>query len=199
MYGTAIFYFILAALVAMVEIEIEGKYGWAEKLPTWYRTQGFAARVYGVIMASRPLTGYHALMFVLIPMFFHLPFASGMEWSIEVELQTLAMYFAWCPLWDFLWFVLNPHYGIGRFQKKYIWWHAKVKWIGRVPLDYLVGIALSVVLALGAGHLREQLVILGTLMLLLVITIALAPKFRRWRIRMDERDDRPLAGIYHRD
>lgn len=199
MFGTALFYFILATLVAMVEIELEGKYGWAEKLPTWYRTRGTAAKVYGMVMSGRPLTGYHALMFVLVPLIFHLPFASGMEWSIEAELRTLAMYFAWCPLWDFLWFVLNPHYGIRRFQKKYIWWHAKVKWIGPVPLDYIVGWVLSVLLALGAGYLRERLFILGTFVLLFLVTIALAPMYRRWRIKMDRRDDRSLARIFHRD
>lgn len=199
MFGTALFYFILATLVAMLEIEVEGKYGWAEKLPTWCRTHGLAAKIYGVFMSGRPLTGYHAIMFVLVPIFFHLPFASGMEWTFEGELTTLAMYFAWCPVWDFLWFVLNPAYGVRKFRKENIWWHNKVKWIGRVPLDYIIGWVLSVLLAWWAGVLEEQLAVLGLWMVFLLIVIALAPRYQRWRVSMNGRDDRHLARIFHRD
>ena len=35
---------LLALILALVEIEIEGPYGWAEKLPTPYRVSGPLAR-----------------------------------------------------------------------------------------------------------------------------------------------------------
>lgn len=199
MFGTAMFYFILATLIAMIEIEVEGRYGWAEKLPTWYRTRGFAAKFYGILMGGRPLTGYHALMFVFVPMLFHLPFAGMVEWSFEAELTTLAIYFAWCPVWDFLWFVLNPAYGVRRFRKENIWWHQTVKWIGRVPLDYIIGWVLSIALAWWAGALRGQLILLALWILFLLLAIAFSPKYRQWRTSMDKRDDRPLTRISHRD
>lgn len=36
---TAAFWFIVAAVTACIEIEAEGKFGWAEKMPTWYRNR----------------------------------------------------------------------------------------------------------------------------------------------------------------
>ena len=44
--GAIVFWCLFAFAITGLEIESEGKYGWAEKMPTWYRTTGFAARVY---------------------------------------------------------------------------------------------------------------------------------------------------------
>ena len=55
-----VFLFVYALLFALVEIEIEGPYGWAERLPTWFRVTTPAARFYGLFMRGKPLTGYHA-------------------------------------------------------------------------------------------------------------------------------------------
>jgi hypothetical protein len=38
---------------------------------------------------------------------------------------------------DFLWFVLNPAYGIRRFRKQHIWWHSPTWW-WIMPRDYWV-------------------------------------------------------------
>ena len=35
---------------------------------------------------------------------------------------------------DFLWFVLNPHFGWSKFNKNSIWWHKR--WFLGLPLDY---------------------------------------------------------------
>jgi len=62
---TSLFWFFLAAVFAAIEIEIEGKHGWAEKTSTWFRTQGVPAKLYGLLMGGKPLTGYHMFMFFL--------------------------------------------------------------------------------------------------------------------------------------
>ena len=54
-------------------------------------------------------------------------------------------------VWDYLWFVLNPAYTVRRFRKGKVWWFEK-PWIGRFPIDYYSGSALSIVLA-RAGRL----------------------------------------------
>jgi hypothetical protein len=45
---------------------------------------------------------------------------------------------------DFLWFVLNPYYGIKNFRKEKIWWHKK--WWGPVPTLYWMLLIIVVVL-----------------------------------------------------
>jgi hypothetical protein len=71
--ASILFWSVFATVIACVEIEIEGRYGWAEKLPTWYRTTGFCARVFGFVAGGKPLTGYHAFMFFVPVMIFHAP------------------------------------------------------------------------------------------------------------------------------
>jgi hypothetical protein len=103
-----LFLFGYALLFALVEIEIEGPHGWAERLPTWFRITTPVARLYGLFMRGKPLTGYHAVMFVLPLWSFHVGFFAGVPWSWAGEASTLAAYMVWVVTCDFLWFVLNP-------------------------------------------------------------------------------------------
>ena len=81
----ALFLFGYAVLFAAVEIEIEGSHGWAERLPTWFRVTTPSARFYGLFMRGKPLTGYHAVMFVLPLWSFHIGFVGGVPWSWAAE------------------------------------------------------------------------------------------------------------------
>lgn len=139
---------VLALVMALVEIEIEGPYGWAEKLPTPYRVSGPVARLFGLVLAGKPLTGYNLLMFASTLVAFHLPFAFGAPWTAARELALLAAWIAWSALWDFLWFLLNPAYGWRRFRPGSVWWHSR--WLWRLPLDYGIAAVASLVLALAA-------------------------------------------------
>jgi len=204
--GSILFWFLFAFLLAAVEVEAEGKYGWAEKMPTWYRTRGLAGRLYGLVMGGKPLTGYHLFMFFLPLVAVHAGFFLGVRWSLSGELVVLARYFALAVLWDGLWFVLNPAYGIARFRRERVWWHAKSHWVfGRFPIDYLVGWAISLGLALAAnklgapGAFQEQALLLAGLLLLTFVVIAFAPHYHWWHANMRSRDDRQDAGITHND
>lgn len=202
-----LFWSLFAVVIACVEIEAEGTRGWAEKMPTWYRTTGFWGRAYGMVMGGKPLTGYHTFMFFFPALLFHAHFFMGVPWSGTEELKAWALYFAWCPLWDYFWFVLNPAYQ-GKFKKDQVWWHAKSPWIfGLFPMDYLVGALVSIGFAEGASQVSgSQLVIAEHLVLLegfAVATVLLhligAPLYRRWYARMRVSDDRDKAPIFHRD
>ena len=136
---------ILALVMAAVEIEIEGPYGWAEKLPTPYRVSGLPARVFGLVLGGKPLTGYNLLMFAATLLAFHLPFAFGAPWTAASELALLAAWVSWSALWDLLWFLLNPACGWRRFRRGNVWWRRR--WLWRLPLDYWVAMVASLVLA----------------------------------------------------
>ena len=112
------------------------------------------------------------------------------------------------PTWDFLWFVLNPHYGVGKFKKESVWWHAKSHWLFNItPFDYVFGWGLSVFLAGIASWLAgEQNLLMGHLWLMgwfalfTGITIVfVGPAYRRWHQYMRRRDDREISGIFHQD
>ena len=190
--------------LAAIEIEIEGGYGWAERLPTWFLKRGRIGRVYGFVMGKRPLTGYHVFAFAIPLLILHLPFTMGVGWTLGGELATVAIYFALAVVWDYLWFVLNPAYTVSRFERGRVWWF-QVPWIWRFPLDYYSGIALSIALAAlatladgDATRLDEHLWLLAGLGLLTAGAVLAAPLYHRWyrRMRRAGADDRDLTSTY---
>jgi len=68
----------------------------------------------------------------------------GRRWSWRLESLLLGFYAGMVFLEDFLWFVLNPHYGIKNFRKGKIWWHKP--WWGPVPALYWFLLVIVIVL-----------------------------------------------------
>ena len=103
------FVLLTSALLAKVEIEMEGKHGYAEKLPVSWRTDNKWIR--------RLLTGtsYHLYMGLFLLSLVHLPFVIGLDWTIGREMLALSFLAFMTVAEDFLWFVLNPHYGIRKY------------------------------------------------------------------------------------
>ncbi len=137
---------LLALLLALLEIEIEGAHGWAEKLPTWRWGPPWYLR----LTNGKPMTGYHASLLSLILLFLHGPLLDGFSW--EREARVLSVFFQLAVVWDFLWFVLNPAYGTPRFKPGQVAWFRS--WIGPAPADYYGGLSLSLLLGAVSGEFR---------------------------------------------
>jgi len=191
--------FAYALLFALVEIEIEGKHGWAVNLPTWFRRKPWYARVYGFLLSGKPLTGYHPLIFLISFLSFHIGLAFGQPWSWGLEARLLASYFVWVATWDFLWFLLNPAFGWARFHKGAIWWH-NGPWLGRLPIDYVNALWMSFLVAAlpwlvrgNSRHLRHHVSYVATMLVLIAATALAAPLYRRWynHMRRPGSDERP--------
>jgi len=191
--------FAYALLFALVEIEIEGKDGWAVNLPTWFRRTPFYARVYAFLLSGKPLTGYHAVMFFIPFVSFHLGLAFGQPWSWGLEVRVLASYLVWNVAWDFLWFLLNPYFGWARFRKGEIWWHGGA-WLGRLPIDYVNALWMSFLVAAlpwlvrgNSMHLRRHTIFVTTMIILIALTALPVPLYRRWyrHMRRPGSDERP--------
>ena len=56
--GLLCFMVFMSIILALWEIQIEGKDGWAAKLPAWRIEKGWLVRLSG----GRPVTGYHFFM-----------------------------------------------------------------------------------------------------------------------------------------
>jgi len=129
-----IYLIAMAVVFARLEIQIEGSHGWAEKLPTWRIDNRWTKIFYG----ARPLTGYHFWMQVFVLCMVHAPVALQPSiWTWGLELRIASFYILFFLVEDFLWFVLNPAYGIRRFRREHIWWHAP-SWWWVMPRDYWV-------------------------------------------------------------
>jgi hypothetical protein len=138
---------VLAFLFAKVEIHVEGADGWAGKLPTW-RVQN---RITELLYGGRPLTGYHLYVQLFVLVFCHVPYAIGLPFTWRVEALVASFMILFWILEDFLWFVVNPHFGIARFRAEHIWWHKKAWWL-IAPREYFLMGAVAVALyAWGRG------------------------------------------------
>ena len=127
--GLLSFMVFLGCILALWEIQIEGKDGWAANSPGWRIEKGWVVK----LMGGRPLTGYHVFMILFVIGIIHLPLFF-VPWSWRLECLLIGFYLGMVLLEDFLWFVLNPYYGIKSFRKGKIWWHKT--WWGPVPSLY---------------------------------------------------------------
>ena len=196
--------FAYALLFALVEIEIEGKDGWAMNLPTWFRRKPWYARGYAFLLSGKPLTGYHAVMFFIPFLSFHIGLAFGQPWSWGLEARVLASYLVWNVTWDFLWFLLNPAFGWARFRKGEIWWH-NGPWLGRLPIDYANALWMSFVVVTApwlvrgnSRHLQHHAVYVVTMAALVALAALAAPLYRRWyrHMRRPGSDERPSLDVH---
>lgn len=133
MISLSIYLFICALIWALLEIQIEGPHGWAAHLPTWRIEKHVLLDLF---YGGRPLTGYHVWAFSFVFVLFHMPFVWGIHWGWREELKVIGCYDLFWVAEDFLWFVLNPHFGWKKFNKKEVWWHKR--WFLNLPIDYWV-------------------------------------------------------------
>jgi len=168
------YFFLIGLSLALLEIEIEGPDGWAKNLPTkrikiwWYQKFG------------KEVTGYHLLLQIFLLLFMHLPLILENRFSWDLEALILSQYFFFLVYWDYLWFVLNPHFKLKEFKKSGVPWHTA--WIFGLPTEYWLAMLAGIffpVIVLGWGVLLTQLIYLVTYIAFVLLTIGLYFIFAR--------------------
>jgi hypothetical protein len=213
--AVAAFLYFLACLFGALEVEAEGRFGWAEKFPTWYRVDsGRLVRFYvKQLNNNRPMTGYHIPMTLATIAIFIWPLIYIGHLTAASFVASFGAWSAWVVMWDSSWFVMNPHYGLEKFRPDKIWWFSQDKdpWIFRVPSSYLKGWGLALGLAAISGwisggtlhRLALQAEELGWYAIFsLLLIFAGGPLYRGyyWHMRRDanSHDQRDRAGIPER-
>ncbi len=139
-----IFDFLIAFAVAKLEINIEGKNGWAENLPTWKIQNKLTKLLWG----EKPFTGYHLWFDATMLVCLHFPFFVFPFWNLSLELILVGMFLVAVVLEDIFWFALNPYFGLKKFNKTDAHWHDS--WLGPIPTLYfklLIPAALLILLS----------------------------------------------------
>ena len=123
----------LGFLFAMTEIQIEGSAGWAANLPTW-RIEHHP--LLDIFWEGKPMTGYHVWVFTFMAAVFHLPLVLNGHFSLRLETRCVGSLMLFWIVEDFLWFVLNPAFGLARLNAESVPWHKA--WFLGLPGDYYV-------------------------------------------------------------
>lgn len=156
---TAFYVFMLALILALMEIQIEGRNGWARELPTWRASPNSRIfKVFSMIMPGKDLTGYHMIFFVLIVMIFHFPYVQGFPFTFLNWLMTLSLMFLCMLMEDFLWFIFNPAFGLKKFFNNQVPWHER-RFL-KLPPDYFTAIGSSFLVSLIALVISKNIIIL---------------------------------------
>ena len=149
------FIILVSILLAKVEINVEGRYGGAEKLPvTWRATNKYAKRFFA-------MTSYHVYMGLFMITFAHLIFAVGIDWAMNLEMLILSAVAFVTVGEDFMWFILNPAvndktgkrlYGIRNFREKCVEWF-KGRWFLFCPDWYFWYLPIAIILYIGSYYI----------------------------------------------
>ena len=134
----SVYMYLIVLVLALLEIQIEGQYPWAEKLPTWRKKiKGF----------NKDISGYHFFLATFILLLFHLPFVFGLELTIHNEFKILSIIVLISVTEDFLWNLINPSpkFGVINFRKNYRPFVGG--FIFSVPIDYYLSISISLIFA----------------------------------------------------
>ncbi len=145
----ACYVFLMCLALAYLEVQIEGPHGWAAALPTWRTLDPRVTWIFG----GRPLTGYHLGLNAFLLLALHWPVLFK-RWSLVDECRVLQSFAVMAFVWDFLWFVLNPSFGLGRYDAAHVWWFRH--WLLGVPVDYGVGAAAALLLRLWPALVHKE-------------------------------------------
>ena len=132
---------LLSFFFAQAEIQIEGAAGWAMNLPTWRIERHWLLDIF---WGGRAMTGYHAWVFPFMALVFHFPLLFMWQWSWRLEFRTIACLILFWLIEDFLWFILNPAFGLANFNPAHIPWHKH--WLGFAPTDYWMSLLIGCLL-----------------------------------------------------
>ena len=140
MIALILFIGVTASAHALLEIQIEGASGWAEKLPT----RRFSSRLVRRFAEVGYVTGFHIATGAFVVALAHFPVLFAEHWTWLNEGVVIAYILLHFTVEDFLWFVYNPAYGIQKFKKRHIWWHKH--WFACLPISYWISVPIAIIL-----------------------------------------------------
>lgn len=134
---------LIAFIMALLEIQIEGAYGWASQLPTWRVNLHIPAVGMWQGYRGKPLTGYHLYLWLFTFLLPHITFLF-VKWDLKKELKLISFYVFFTTLEGLLWFFLNPAWGWQKFKFGIPWY--KEAWFLGFPFEYWVRFGIGSVL-----------------------------------------------------
>jgi len=169
------FVFLFALVFALFCVNAEGKAGWAGNLPAWRPNPNlwWVKILYWIPLCGREVNGFDLFVITFFIMAFLFIFfwnwTHGKTWKLRDWGELVCLFFVFSVIEDFLWFMVNPYYGLGKFSAQFIPWHKN--WLGPLPTDYYIGIAASIGFGILSRGWKWCGIVMGITLLLTVGTI----------------------------
>ncbi|MBU1446200.1 hypothetical protein KKD70_02980 [Patescibacteria group bacterium] len=169
-----IYFFVIAFALIVIENKLEVKYKFAKKIHNLRIKSRFTSFVFG----GKEISGYFIFVMIGLFLFLHIPFLITASWSIGAESEIFAVLLLAGIFWDFLWVVLNPYYGVRKFNQKHLYWYEA--WVAGIPVEYARTFGLAAMISLldypfGIGKIAILLVVFG----IASCIVAIASEFYR--------------------
>lgn len=161
-----IFIVIFAVLYSILEIEIEGKSGWAENLPTQYSGIG-------------RFTYYHIILNIIIILVITYSTLLLKNTNLWIVLFYIII---WFLVKDFSWFVLNPYYTLDKYSRENIWWYSDEEWILKNPIHNWIGIIFLLLILIITQNIKLLNSLIVTIIMVLIV-ILISEEYHRWYIK----------------
>lgn len=165
-----IFVFLFALIFAAFCVNAEGAAGWAGNLPAWRPDSNlWWVKALAIIpLGGREVNGFDLFVILFFIMaFVFIPFwnwTHGKTFKLRDWGELLCFFAIFSVVEDFLWFMVNPAYGLEKFSAEFIPWHES--WIGPLPPDYYLGIVASIGLGIWARGWKWCGIVIGITLLL---------------------------------
>ena len=186
-YGLSLYTIIYATLYSILEIEIEGKDGWAINLPTFKINSGIFTN----------FTFYHIVMNIIVigTNMYPIYLLKGVdETYIDIFLQSIYMITLWFFIEDFEWFILNPHYTIKNYGPN-IPWHSNQRWFlgKRIPMHNVISYGIMSGIAYYKTDWMMFIILVYT-SIFIILTLFLAPIYHRFYLKQNRQN---VPKIYY--
>ena len=173
----AVFVFMFGLVFALFCVNAEGEAGWAGNLPAWRPDSGlwWVKALSIILLGGREVNGFDLFVITFFIMsFLFIPFwgwVHGKALKLRDWGELICFFAIFAVLEDFLWFMLNPAYGLEKFSADFIPWHPN--WLGLLPSDYYLGIAVSIGFGIWARGLKWTGIVTGVTFLLVAIVVGI--------------------------
>ena len=165
----AIFVFLFALMFAEFCMNAEGAAGWAGNLPAWRPDPNlWWVKIISIIpLGGREVNGFDLFVITFFIMaFLFIPFWNWTHektWGFRDWGELICFFAIFAVVEDFLWFIINPAYGLEKFSAQFIPWHNY--WLGPLPIDYYIGIAASIGFGIWAKGWKWCRIVIATTLL----------------------------------
>nr|QFG74048.1 MAG: hypothetical protein [Megaviridae environmental sample] len=157
----SIFIVLCSVIYALIEIEVEGKKGWAEDLPTP-----------NIGSSKKSLTIYHLYFFLFMLLVMNSVFFMGVKFRMKEFIFIFSMLLMFFAVEDISWFILNPYYTLKNLDKA--WWHHTWQCI---PLIYIILPIISFFLATKVGYRDTILNCFFTIGVSIIVLLIISPLY----------------------